>query len=159
MMRPSPEFANSVLILTSATLFWVAFTDFRQFKIRNELVLVLVGLFLLHSVVSGRWIEIHWHIGLAAVMLAGMLYYYSQGLMGGGDVKLLAVAFLWTGPWAALPFAILLLIFVGVHVLAARVGWAVVQRNEMGKQRIPLAPAIAAALIGTFMLGFLKPIG
>ena len=92
-------------------------------------------------------------------MLAGMLYYYSQGLMGGGDVKLLAVAFLWTGPWAALPFAILLLIFVGVHVLAARVGWAVVQRNEMGKQRIPLAPAIAAALIGTFMLGFLKPIG
>ena len=58
MMRPSPEFANSVLILTSATLFWVAFTDFRQFKIRNELVLVLVGLFLLHSVVSGRWIEI-----------------------------------------------------------------------------------------------------
>ena len=159
MMRPSPEFANSVLILTSATLFWVAFTDFRQFKIRNELVLVLVGLFLLHSVVSGRWIEIHWHIGLAAVMLAGMLYYYSQGLMGGGDVKLLAVAFLWTGPWAALPFAILLLIFVGVHVLAARVGWAVVQRNETGKQRIPLAPAIAAALIGTFMLGFLKPIG
>lgn len=159
MMRPSPEFANSVLILTSATLFWVAFTDFRQFKIRNELVLVLVGLFLLHSVVSGRWIEVHWHIGLAAVMLAGMLYYYSQGLMGGGDVKLLAVAFLWTGPWAALPFAILLLIFVGVHVLAARVGWAVVQRNETGKQRIPLAPAIAAALIGTFMLGFLKPIG
>jgi prepilin peptidase CpaA len=156
-MAASAILSNSVLIITSATLFWVALTDFKEFKIRNELVLVLVGLFFLHSLVSGRWVELHWHLGLAAVMLAGMLYYYSQGLMGGGDVKLLGVAFLWTGPWCALIFAVLLMIFVGVHTIAAKLQWVEVLRGEKGN-RIPLAPAIAAALIGTFVSGCLHPL-
>ena len=100
MMAPSAGLAHSILILTSATLFWMALTDLKEFKIRNEFVFALVGLFLVHSYVSGRWVEIHWHIILAAAALVFMLYWYSQKLMGGGDVKLLAVACLWTGPWA-----------------------------------------------------------
>jgi prepilin peptidase CpaA len=156
-MASSAVLSNSILIITSATLFWVALTDFKEFKIRNELVLVLIGLFLVHSVVSGRWIEIHWHLGLAAVMLAIMLYYYRYGLMGGGDVKLLAVAFLWTGPWCALIFAVLLAFFVGLHTLAAKLDWVDVQRTERGS-RIPLAPSIAAALVGTFVSGCMHPL-
>jgi prepilin peptidase CpaA len=156
-MAASATLSNSILIITSATLFWVALRDFKEFKIRNELVLVLVGLFFVYSLASGRWVELHWHLGLAALMFAVMLYYYAQSLMGGGDVKLLAVAFLWTGPWCAVPFAILLLAFIGVHMLAVKFGWAEAQKSKKGN-RIPLAPSVAGALIGTFAIGCLSPV-
>src|SRR6266702_4537331 len=153
-MALSPIFSHVVLVITAVTLFYVAWTDLKDFKIRNELILVLVGLFVLHAILSGRWVSIYWNLGLAFFTLIIMLYYYSQNLMGGGDVKLLAVAFLWTGVHCAFPFAILWLIFVSVHFFAAKFGWVAVKEFEKRK-RIPLAPSIAAALIGTFMLGCL----
>jgi prepilin peptidase CpaA len=146
------------LFLTSATLFWVALTDFTKFKIRNEFVLLLAGLYFLYAFVSGRWATIPWNVGFAILTLAGMTYYYASNKMGGGDLKLLAVAFLWTGPWAAAPFAILLLLFTGVHYCAAKFGWAPAERAD-SRLRIPLAPSVAAALIGTFVLGFVAPVG
>jgi prepilin peptidase CpaA len=47
----------------------------------------------------------------AALMFVVMLAFYSIGWLGGGDVKILTVAFLWTGSSGALPFAILLSFF------------------------------------------------
>jgi prepilin peptidase CpaA len=149
------SFANVVLIVTAATLFYVALTDLREFKIRNELVLVLAALYFLHAALSGRWVHMHWNIGFAILMLVVMLYFYSQGLMGGGDVKMLAVAFLWTGIQCALVFAILLTIFIVVHLGIVKLGWAKVQEVH-GSKRIPFAPSIAAALIVTFMSGCLE---
>jgi prepilin peptidase CpaA len=143
----------SILILTSATLFWVALTDFRNLKIRNEAVLVLAGLYFLYAAVSGRWATVPWNVGFAVLMFAGMIYVYAVKKMGGGDIKLLAVAFLWTGPWSVLPFAILLVIFLGIHYLAVRLNWAEGVKSPQGL-RIPLAPSVAGALIGTFALGF-----
>ena len=155
-MAVYPQISGWILIVTSVTLFWVALTDFREFRIPNEMVLALVGLFVLYSLVSGQRATMPWNIGFALLMLAGMIYAYWRQQMGGGDLKLLAAAFLWTGPWYAAVFAILLLIFIGIHYAAARLGWAAVQRSAIGL-RIPLAPAVAAALIGTFALGFVGP--
>ncbi len=62
-----------------------------------------------------------WNFAFALLMLAGGAYAYSLQQIGGGDLKLLAVAFLWTGPWFAAPFVILLLIFTGAYYVAARV--------------------------------------
>jgi prepilin peptidase CpaA len=142
-----------ILVVTSATLVWVALTDFREFRIRNELVLVLAGLYFVDALLAGRWISIPWNVGFALLMLAGMTYAYSLEKMGGGDLKLLAVAFLWTGPWAVVPFAILLLICTGLHYVAVRLGWAAAEKTPLGL-RIPLAPSVAGALIATFALGF-----
>jgi prepilin peptidase CpaA len=75
--------------------------------------------------------------------------------MDGGDVKLAAVAFLWTGIECALVFALLLLGFAVIHTAAAKLGLVVVRRGDDGAMRIPFAPSIAAALIGVFMLGCL----
>jgi prepilin peptidase CpaA len=157
-MGVSATLSYWVLAVTAATLFWVALTDLRHFKIRNDLIIVLIGLFFVYAVVSGRWREIYLNIGLAVLLLCIMLYYYNQKLMGGGDVKLFAVAFLWTGPWCALPFALFLLIFVGLHAAAAKFGWVEVQVREDKRKRIPLAPSIAGALIGTILLGCLPQI-
>jgi prepilin signal peptidase PulO-like enzyme (type II secretory pathway) len=77
--------------------------------------------------------------------------------MGGGDVKILAVAFLWIGLDCALVFAVLMALFAIAYSIAAKFGWAKYQ--EVGKhKRIPLAPCVAGALIVCFMLGCLRPV-
>jgi prepilin peptidase CpaA len=146
--------AYFVLVVAAGTLFYVALTDLKNFKIRNDLILVLVGLYLLFAVLSGQWRTMYWNIALAAIAFAAMLYYYGQNLMSGGDVKILAVAVLWVGPVGAPIFAILLLICIGAHWGFARLGWVNVQK--VGKYlRIPLAPSIAMALIGAFVSSWL----
>jgi prepilin peptidase CpaA len=156
-MAFSAPLSHVVLVITAAVLFYVALTDFKQFKIRNELILVLVGLFVVHALLSGLWVSAHWNLAFAALMFGVMLYFYAQNLMGGGDVKILTVGFLWVGFLCAFPFAVLLAVFAAVHVVAAKFGWAEVQ--QVGdKKRIPLAPSVAAALIICFILGCLQPI-
>jgi Flp pilus assembly protein protease CpaA len=152
--------ANVILILTAAALVYAAVTDLSQYKVRNDLILVLAGLFVVHAVLSGRWVFIHWNLGFAVLMFACMLYFYSQGLIGGGDVKLSTVAFLWAGIHCALAFAILLLVFASLHSAAAKLGWAASRQTENDpRKRIPFAPSVACALIGIFLLGCLQPNG
>src|SRR5579863_5563432 len=155
-MTVYPQASLSLLVITSATLFWTAYTDFRDYKIRNEFVLVLAGLYFAHALVSGRWTFMHWNVAFAALMFAGMLYGYLRKQMGGGDLKLLTVVFLWTGPHCVAPFAVLLLLFIGVHYAAAQLKWVSGLRTTSGLM-VPLAPSVAAALIGTFALGCLAP--
>ena len=85
-----------------------------------------------------------------------MAYFYTQNWMGGGDVKILTVGFLWIGFGCALPFAVLLALFAAAHVAAAKLGWVEVQHVD-DRKRIPLAPSVAAALILCFILGCLQP--
>lgn len=144
--------SHILLVLTAALLLYIAVTDFREFKIRNELVISLALLYFVHAAMSGRWVSMHWNIGLALLMFALMLYAYSQRLMGGGDLKLLTVAFLWVGPWCAPPFAIFLLIFAAAHTVAGKYAWVSVQEVQ-GRQRIPFGPSIAGALILVFLVG------
>jgi hypothetical protein len=53
-------------------------------------------------------------------------------------------------------FAILLAVFVIIHLIVVKLGWTKVQELR-GSKRIPFAPSIAAALIVTFMSGCLEP--
>jgi len=150
--------ANVVLVLTAAVLFHAALTDWKYFQVRNEVIAAVAGLFVLHALLSGRWSGIAWHVGFATLMFAVMLYFYAQGLMGGADVKLLTVAFLWVGVDCALPFALLLLVFAAIHASAGKLGWVEVQHvGEDRRARIAFAPSVAAALIGVFALGCLAP--
>ena len=66
-------------------------------------------------------------------MFVIMLVFYKIGWLGGGDVKILTVAFLWTGLSGALPFAVLLALFCSAHGLAAKLAGL--------KARSPLAVA------------------
>jgi prepilin peptidase CpaA len=144
--------------MTAAVLLYAAMTDWKHFQISNEVIIALAGLFFAHALLSGRWPGIAWHVGLAALMFAVMFYFYARCLMGGGDVKLLTVAFLWVGLDCALPFAFLLLVFATIHALAGKLGWLEVRRmGEDKRARIALAPSVAAALIGIFALGCLVP--
>jgi Flp pilus assembly protein protease CpaA len=156
-MASNLPLANVVLVVTAAVLFYVAVTDLKHYKIGNELILVLIGLFFVHTLFSGRWLNAAWSLGLAASVLIFLLYFYSRRWMGGGDVKILTAAFLWTGVECALAFALLLLVFASLHAIAAKFGWAESQADSDRRARIAFAPSVAAALIAVFMLGCLRP--
>jgi prepilin peptidase CpaA len=155
-MTVYPMISLWILVLTAATLFWVALTDLREFKVRNELVIILACLYVGYALFSGAWVSMQWNFAFALLMLAGGIYAYSLQHIGGGDLKLLTVAFLWTGPWLAAPFVVLLLLFTGIYYVAARLGFAAARRTSAGL-RIPLAPSLAGALIGVFALGLIGP--
>lgn len=150
--------ACAVLVVTAAVLLYAAIRDFRHYSISNLLVLTLTGLFLLHAILSGRWVTIYENVFFALLMFAFLLLCYARGWMGGGDVKLLTVAFLWVGVHCALVFALLLLLFASVHALAAKLKW-VEARTVNGRMKIAFAPAVSAALLGSFAGGCLAPPG
>ena len=151
-----PVLMQAVLILTAAILFYVAFTDLKHYKIRNDVILILAGLFFVYVALSGHWMTMFWNSVFAALLFFLMLYFYSRSLMGGGDLKLLTVAFLWVGPSCVVPFSLLLLLFVGIHVFGAKLKLVDIKQGEGQKKSIAFAPSIAAALIAIFMVGCLN---
>jgi len=56
-------------IATVAVLFYVGFTDFRTSKIRNDVVLLLLVLYILFAFISRSWFEILWNVVLAQLCL------------------------------------------------------------------------------------------
>jgi len=148
--------ATVVLVITVAVLLYAAFVDLKHYKISNELILLLIGLFALHAFLSDRWTSAAWNLGLAAGVFLFLVYFYSRHWIGGGDIKILPVAFLWTGIECAFLFVLLLLVFVSLHTAAARLGWMESRQDVDSRQRIPFAPSIAAALIATILLGCLR---
>ena len=90
---------------------------------------------------------------MAFLVFLILLVFYSRKGMGGGDVKLLTVGYLWAGYTCMLPFSVLLLLFALIHAIVAKLG--LVKTIGVDRRRIPFAPVVAAALIGTFMLGCL----
>ena len=156
MIAEAQPLSYTVLVATAAILFWIAATDLRSFKIPNNIILVLVALFALYMLVSGRSVELHWHLGFAAVMFVVLLFCYAQNWMGGGDVKLLTVAYLWTGAHCALGFSLILLAISLLLTLFARLGWMQARRVN-GRTKIAFGPAIAGGLIGIIVSGCLSP--
>jgi prepilin peptidase CpaA len=149
-------FSYLIVAVAAATLIYAAAFDLKHFIIRNSLVLSLISLYLLHAAITWRWTEVPADLGLAAVIFAIGLAFYALGLLGGGDVKLLAVAFLWVGMRGALLLAGLLVLFSLVYVIAALFGW-IKTRKTGGRRQIAFAPVVASALAGAFLLGAVQP--
>src|SRR5262245_62567616 len=110
-MVPNFFLAAAVVLVTVAALFYAAFIDLKHYKISNELILLLIGLFFLYLLVSDRWSAAVWNVGLAAGIFLFLVFPYTRHWMAGGEVKMLTVAFLWIGLNCALHSFVLLLFF------------------------------------------------
>jgi prepilin peptidase CpaA len=152
-MGESTALSFPVLLITCGVLFYAALTDLREFTIPNRFIVVLAALFFLDAAVTGHWGDMVRHTGFALAISVVTVVLYARRYMGGGDVKLFAVALLWVGVESALTFAVLLLVCTTAHAAAAKIGWAATRRDDdQCGSRIPLAPSVATALIATFML-------
>ncbi len=150
------DLSYMVLVITAGVLLYAALIDLREFRIRNELIVVLVVLYALYSFASGRGAHDQWNLLFSLLILVFLLVFYARRWIGGGDVKILTVGFLWVGLSCALPFSLLLTVFAFVHVTLARLGWAPTKGHGR-EMKIPFAPSVAAALISIFMSGCLQP--
>ena len=97
------------------------------------------------------------NVGMALVMFVVCVCFYSRNLMGGGDAKLLTVAFLVGRHRLCSGFCNSAADLCDASHIAARSGWVDSQLTEDERIRISFAPSVAAALMGIFMLGCLAP--
>ncbi|WP_119420719.1 A24 family peptidase [Desertibaculum subflavum] len=144
---------------------WAAVGDLRAFRIPNRLVLLVIGFYPAHLIASPQPVD--WLAGLicgAVVFFAGF-FAFSRGIIGGGDVKLLAAIALWAGPHLVFPVllltmmsgGLLALIFLAHAMLQSRsqVDGAVLARRGLLAAPVPYGIAIAigaAYLTGRLLL-------
>lgn len=144
-----------ILAITSCILFYVAAADLQNYKIKNEMVQLLAALYLIYVLATGTWNEVPSHLGIALLIFVVLLICYSHKMLGGGDVKLLTVGFLWAGKDCALLFAVVMLGITSIHTGLAYFGF-VSSQTVNGRKRVAYAPAIAGALVIVFVSGCLQ---
>jgi prepilin peptidase CpaA len=114
-MAPQLQFA--VLVAFAALMLLAAIEDLRRLVIPNALTLSLCVLWPLHALTASTLLSAAAALGCAVlVFLVGALL-FSRGYIGGGDVKLLAVAVLWAGPSGAVPVLLLTGVLGGMLAL------------------------------------------
>lgn len=140
----------------AAALGVAAATDLARRIIPNGCVAVVAALGAAHAAARGTLpgAALGALVVLAAMLLAAAASERVSGRtgVGGGDVKLLAAAAVWTGP-------VLGLAVVGASCLLGAMGWAATRLagRLVGRGRtsegIPLAPAVAIATLAAVLLG------
>src|SRR5580698_2709029 len=86
---------------------------------------LLLVLYVLYAVSMRSAEDILFDVLFGAVIFRFFLFPYARKLIGGGDVKLFAVACVWTGTHCALIFSGALLVFIVLHLAALRMRWIV----------------------------------
>lgn len=82
--------------------------DALSMRIPNWLTLLIAALFLPMALLTGMpWAAIGLHAAVGAAMFVAGFVFFSLGLFGGGDAKLLAAAGLWLGWPDLLPFLVM----------------------------------------------------
>lgn len=118
-MFPNPMFDQFLMLCFFALIIFAALSDLKSFRIPNRISLALLLLYPLHVVASPM--PVAWLMALAVgslVFVAGLTLYLC-GLVGGGDVKLLAATSLWAGPTLVLPLLVIMGLAGGVLAGAA----------------------------------------
>lgn len=95
-----------MLALFSAVMIVAAIQDVKEYRIANLFIIVLLALFPIYMLTASYEVSLLWNLGLALGFFAIGVGLFSLGVMGGGDVKLIAVAVLWVGPQGLFAFLI-----------------------------------------------------
>lgn len=101
-----------LMIALSVCMAWVVISDAKRYIISNALNIILVVIYIAGVILLPipTWLP---DLGAAAIMLIIGLGFFTLGLMGGGDIKLLVVLSLWTGLTMQTVLFVLLTTFAG----------------------------------------------
>jgi prepilin peptidase CpaA len=139
------------LMIVAPILVYIIVQDLRTYRIRNEAIVALLVLFGGFYLVNGDMASFTSHLIFGLAFFAVFLAMYWFGLMGGGDVKLLTVAFFWLGPENALPFSLLLGVLSLVYALGARLK-LVPSYVHNGRMKVPFGPTIAISWSAAWLM-------
>lgn len=95
------------LALSAGALVWSAASDLRLYEIPNAASIIIVGCFVCFSFCEPTKALLYQVLIGAGIFIGGALLFV-RGLLGGGDVKLLAATSLWCSPHLLAPFAIVM---------------------------------------------------
>ncbi len=159
-MVESIAFIIEKVALLTACLFlvFVAWEDFRKFRVRNSSVLALLAIYVVFALARGNFNPVIYDLyGGLLLFLLGVAFWFAK-LMGAGDAKL----FFAVGFWVSLPnlfgWSILLLLCSVVLLALVRVPFplgmrhlAVIDRlDELRRgKKVPYAVPISVATIIT----------
>lgn len=138
--------ATLLLILLGVALLVAAITDLRARIIPNRLnlAIALAAPFWWWAIgTGGSDMLLHLALSGAALVFFGALF--ALGMMGGGDVKLIAALALWLPPYAL--FAMLVWMAVGGGILTLIVLAIHALRRAPGRPEVPYGVAIVAATL------------
>jgi prepilin peptidase CpaA len=107
-----------LLYLFAALLAWASYEDARDYLIPNRICGAVAALFPIYVLSTGEWSALWLSTPVALAVLALGIILFSRGLLGGGDVKLMAAVALWAGPELVLPFVFITGIAGGLLSLA-----------------------------------------
>jgi prepilin peptidase CpaA len=147
-----------VLVLAAA-LVAAAVGDLRTRTIPNWLNLAVALAAIPFWYVSdlGLWPEIALRIGIAAAVFGLFAAAFALGMMGGGDVKLLAALALWLPP----PAVVMLLVVMSLAGGALTLFLAMRHRMARRKEKLEVPYGVAIAFGGLWLIGerFLNQFG
>ncbi|WP_417459951.1 A24 family peptidase [Kordiimonas sp.] len=136
-------------IALAGALLTAAISDIRTRRIANWLSLFIVGLFVVAAItrlVAGVDVmsALVWPLATGLFVFLVGLGAFAAGLMGGGDVKLLAAVALMAGPSFALPFVLYTAVFGGL-IAAVMLVWQRFEKEPSPNlMKVPYGAAIMA---------------
>jgi prepilin peptidase CpaA len=156
---------TAIVILTvfPVCMLFATFYDIFTMTIPNKISLVLIAAFAICAPLAGISITTAlWSVGLALFVLSVGFALFSAGIMGGGDVKLLAASTLWFGTAFTLPYLLFGAILGGLLTIAIvlyrrlpmlplfalRFPW--MERLHDKNQGVPYGAALGPAAITVF---------
>jgi prepilin peptidase CpaA len=89
------------------------------------------------------WPDVPLHVGVALAVLAVFAFAFQLGMMGGGDVKMVAAVALWLPPLAVLQLLVIMSLAGGLLTIAMLIPHRL--RKAAGQPEIPYGIAIAFA--------------
>lgn len=146
------DFSSQILLAVLACLLVVAaVTDLRARIISNRLnlAIALLAPFYWWSCGISLWPDAAFQVGLGLIVFLAFAALFAAGMMGGGDVKMLAALALWF-PWQVLLGLLMLMAMLGGGVTVVTLAHHRLTRR-IGRPEIPYGVAIAIA--GLWVLG------
>ena len=144
-------FATILIVLLACGLAAGAAYDWRSRTIPNWLNAAIAAGALPFWWASGLalWPDVALHVGVAFALFAIFALAFQLGLMGGGDVKMLAALALWLPAGAVLQMLVIMSLAGGVLTLALLIPHRL--RKAAGQPEIPYGIAISFA--GMWLIG------
>lgn len=140
-------FRLALIVALGALLIAAAITDLRARIISNRLNLAIAALAPLWWIACGLnlWPDVAVQLLVGGVVFVLFAALFSMGMMGGGDVKLLAALALWF-PWqAVISLLVLMALLGGLVTLVTVIHHRMTRR--LGQPEIPYGVAISLAAL------------
>lgn len=103
----------------SILMLYAAYSDLRSYTLPNFIsILLVIGFAVIVAIIQPPLSAVGWHVGVGFLMFAIGFAMFAAGVLGGGDVKVIAALGLWFGPNNFFAFFTLMAIFGGVLAIS-----------------------------------------